>query len=171
MNLAKHLRPILLAEDDADDRLFLEMAFRENLIPNPRVYVADGEELLDYLWGRGSYAGLPEPPKPALILLDLNMPRMNGHEALEKIKADSQLRKIPVVVLSTSVVENEIEGAYQSGANSYISKPASFEDLVQTMRAVKNYWLETVAMPIEEEVTSSEEKFLQNRLLTGLNPE
>jgi CheY-like chemotaxis protein len=141
------LAPILMAEDDADDRLITQKALEENRVANPLVTVGDGEELLDYLHRRGRYA-LPAPAAtPCFILLDLNMPRMDGREALKLIKLDPSLRKIPVVILTTSKAEEDILRTYNTGANSYITKPVTFQGLVEVIRSLKSYWLEIVDLP------------------------
>lgn len=107
----------------------------------------DGEQLLDLLAHRGSYAGEAAVPRPGLILLDLNMPRMDGQEALRIIKADPKLKSIPVVILTTSRAEEEIYRAYQLGANSYVTKPVTFDGLVSVLKALGLYWFEIVELP------------------------
>jgi len=138
--------PILMADDDDGDRLLTYRALEKNQVPNLLVTVMNGEELLDYLRRTGKFAGLPAP-KPCMVLLDLNMPRMDGREALRVIKADPGLRNIPVVVLSTSRAPEDVEGSYDAGANSYIIKPATFDGLVQMIGSLKEYWLEMVELP------------------------
>ena len=107
----------------------------------------DGEELLDYLHRRGKYSPPADTPRPGLILLDLNMPRMDGREALREIKGDASLRQIPVVVMTTSKAEEDILRSYDSGASSFISKPMSFEGLVELMKGLGRYWFEIVELP------------------------
>ena len=144
-----HGRPIviLLADDDEEDRMLAADAMRESRVANDLRFVEDGEELLDYLYKRGSYAGQDAAPTPGLILLDLNMPRKDGREALREIKADPDLRRIPVVVLTTSKAEEDIYRTYDLGANSFITKPVSFEGLVNVMRDIGRYWIEIVELP------------------------
>ncbi|KAA2285404.1 response regulator [Arenimonas fontis] len=138
---------ILIAEDDPDDRLMAEEAFRECRMENPLHFVGDGEELMDYLRRRGRYSGASDHPEPGLILLDLNMPRKDGREALHEIKADPALRHIPVVVLSTSSAEEDVLRSYRDGGNSFITKPASFAGMLEVVRNLGRYWLETVDLP------------------------
>jgi CheY-like chemotaxis protein len=138
---------ILLAEDDPDDRALLRDAFHEAGLRAQLHFVEDGRELLDSLRSSRSDAGENANSAPSLILLDLNMPRMDGHTALARIKEDPDLKKIPVVVLSTSRAREDILRAYDLGANSYIAKPSSFSGLVQTVNTLNDYWLETVTLP------------------------
>lgn len=138
---------IVIADDDADDRMLIEDAFRENRLANPIAFVGDGIELLDLLRGTGSYANSPSRGRPGLILLDLNMPRMDGRTALSHIKADPALRRIPVVVLTTSKADEDILRTYDLGVNSFITKPVSFEALVDVVRTLNHYWLEIVELP------------------------
>ena len=138
---------ILLAEDDADDRLLVKEALAEGRVLNELRSVGDGEELLDYLRRRGRYANPAASPRPGLVLLDLNMPRKDGREALREIKADPDLRRIPVVVMTTSKAEEDIFRSYDLGANSYISKPVTFERLVELMKVMGRYWIEFVELP------------------------
>ena len=136
---------ILLAEDDPDDRLLLQEALQEGRLANELTCVEDGEELLDYLHQRGKWAG--GAPRPGLILLDLNMPKLDGREALRAIKADPSLRHIPVVVLTTSKAEEDVLRSYDLGANSFITKPVTFQSMVDLMRVLGRYWLEIVELP------------------------
>jgi two-component system, response regulator len=136
---------ILLAEDDPDDRLLLREALQEGRLANELTCVEDGEELLDYLHQRGKYRG--GAPRPGLILLDLNMPKLDGREALRAIKADPSLRHIPVVVLTTSKAEEDVLRSYDLGANSFITKPVTFQSMVDLMRVLGRYWLEIVELP------------------------
>jgi CheY-like chemotaxis protein len=140
---------IVMADDDADDRMFAEEALRESHLMNELRFVVDGEELLDYLHRQGAYAPPASAPRPGLILLDLNMPRKDGREVLREIKADPELRRIPVVVLTTSRTETDILRSYDLGANSFITKPVSFEGLVSVMRELGRYWFELVEIPLE----------------------
>ena len=148
--MSAHARPIviLLADDDEEDRMLAAGALAESRVVNELRCVEDGEELLDYLYHRGDKYGAPgSSPTPGLILLDLNMPRKDGREALREIKADPDLRRIPVVVLTTSKAEEDIYRTYDLGANSFITKPVSFEGLVAVMRDIGRYWIEIVELP------------------------
>ena len=138
---------ILMADDDADDRLLAKDALAECQLASDLHFVENGEELLDYLHRRGKYTQVAESPRPGLILLDLNMPKKDGREALREIKADPALRKIPVVVLTTSKADTDIGRIYELGANSFISKPVSFESLVDVMKTLGRYWFEIVELP------------------------
>lgn len=140
---------ILLADDDEEDRMLAADALDESRVVNDFRFVTDGEELLDYLYRRGKYSEPGSAPTPGLILLDLNMPKKDGREALREIKADPELRRIPVVVLTTSQAEEDIYRTYDLGANSFITKPVSFEGLVSVMRDIGRYWIEIVELPPE----------------------
>jgi CheY-like chemotaxis protein len=137
---------ILMADDDADDRLLTRDAMRESHLGNPFREVQDGQELMDYLRRKGKYA-TADAPRPGLILLDLNMPRMDGREALELIKKDPDLRSIPVIILTTSKTEEDILRSYGLGANSFITKPVTFDGLVEIVRALDSYWFNIVQLP------------------------
>jgi CheY-like chemotaxis protein len=138
---------ILVADDDPDDRQMTKEAFQESLVLNDLRFVEDGEELLDYLKQRGKYAGQGAAPLPSLILLDLNMPRKDGREALKEIKADPKLRAIRVVIMTTSKAEEDVVRSYDLSAASYITKPVTFERLVDVVRTLGKYWLEIVELP------------------------
>ncbi len=138
---------ILVAEDDPDDRMLIEEAFEENRVGNSISFVVDGEDLLDYLRRRGKWSDPKDSPRPGLILLDLNMPRMDGREALTQIKADPKLAKIPVVVLTTSKQEEDILRTYGLGVNSFITKPVTFEGLLRVTQVLTSYWIEIVQLP------------------------
>ena len=138
---------ILLADDDEEDRMLAADALAESRVVNDLRCVEDGDELLDYLYQRGRYTDPATAPPPGLILLDLNMPRKDGREALREIKNDPDLRRIPVVVLTTSKAEEDIYRTYDLGANSFITKPVSFEGLVSVMRDIGRYWIEIVELP------------------------
>jgi len=138
---------ILLADDDEEDRMLTADALAESRVVNDLRFVEDGEELLDYLYRRGKFSGPHAAPLPGLILLDLNMPKKDGREALREIKADPELRRIPVIVLTTSKAEEDIYRTYDLGANSFISKPVQFASLVDVMKQIKRYWIEIVELP------------------------
>lgn len=138
---------ILLAEDDPEDRLWVKDAFEEGRFINDLRFVGDGDELMDYLHRRGKYANATDSPQPGLILLDLNMPKKDGREALSEIKADPRLRHIPVVVLTTSQAEEDIYRSYSLGGNSFISKPVTFQPLVDLLKTVGTYWFQIVQLP------------------------
>jgi CheY-like chemotaxis protein len=138
---------VLMAEDDSDDRLLVKDAMAECRWEGDLRFVENGEELLDYLMHRGKYNQPVKAPRPGLILLDLNMPRKDGREALREIKADGELRRIPVVVFTTSKAGTDIGGMYELGANSFISKPIQFDALVGVMRILGQYWFNTVELP------------------------
>ena len=144
---------ILVADDDADDRLLISDAFEEHKLSNPIHYVSDGEELMDYLHRRGSsYESMKGEAFPGLILLDLNMPRKDGRAALKEIKEDASFQRIPVVILSTSKSDEDIVHTYGLGVNSFITKPVTFEGLCDVVKALSLYWIEVVALPPECQV-------------------
>lgn len=138
---------ILLADDDPDDLDMMRRALAKNQLANELYTVGDGEELLDYLHHRGKFEPAGMSPAPALILLDLNMPKMDGREALREIKQDPKLRGIPVVVMTTSTAQQDITRAYELGCNSFISKPITLAELVDVTRVLGNYWFEIVKLP------------------------
>jgi len=142
---------ILMADDDADDRMLAKDALDESRLANELHFVEDGEELMDYLHRRRRYAAPGAAPRPGIILLDLNMPKKDGREALQEIKSDPELRRIPVVVLTTSKADEDICRTYDGGANSYVTKPVTFEGLVDVVRALGRYWFELVALPATQE--------------------
>jgi CheY-like chemotaxis protein len=147
--MSKNHNPItiLLADDDPEDRMLARDALEESRVANKLDMVEDGEELMDYLNRRGSYESLRGTPLPGLILLDLNMPRKDGREALREIKGDPNLRRIPVVVLTTSQAEEDIYRTYDLGVNSFITKPVTFGGLVDVIKALSRYWVEFVELP------------------------
>jgi CheY-like chemotaxis protein len=138
---------ILMADDDADDRMLTEDAMKESRLGNTFRCVEDGQELMDYLTRRGKYAH-GNAPRPGLILLDLNMPRKDGRQALQEIKSDPDLRRIPVVILTTSKTEEDVLRSYDLGANSFISKPVTFDGLVEIVRTLGKYWFSIVELPM-----------------------
>lgn len=142
---------ILMADDDPDDRLLAAEAMRESRVANDLRFVEDGEQLLDYLRRRGRWADPAQSPWPGVVLLDLNMPRMDGREALAEIKGDPELRRIPVVVLTTSRAEADVLRSYGLGASSFITKPVTFGGLVETLRVLGRYWVEVVELPPQSE--------------------
>jgi len=150
--MRKNAKPVifLMADDDPDDRLLIKEAFQESLISNSIYFVEDGVELMDYLRKQGQYAHPVTAPTPDLILLDLNMPRKDGREALAEIKSDAQLRYIPIVVLTTSKAEEDIMRSYDIGAASYITKPVTFDGLVESIRGLGQYWVQIVRLPVIE---------------------
>ncbi|MBD2464712.1 response regulator [Oscillatoria sp. FACHB-1407] len=139
-----------MADDDEDDRMLASEALAECRLMNDLQFVADGEELMEYLYQQGRYAQAGSAPRPGLILLDLNMPRKDGREALREIKASPELRHIPIVVLTTSKTEEDIYRSYNLGASSYITKPVTFESLVNVMKAIGQYWFEIVELPPDD---------------------
>lgn len=138
---------ILMADDDPDDRLLARDAFDEARLSNDLRFVEDGEELLAYLRREGKYAAPESSPRPGLILLDLNMPRKDGREALRELKADPALRTIPVVVLTTSHAEEDVLRSYELGVNSFVSKPMTFASMVELVRSLGHWWFEIVELP------------------------
>lgn len=151
MSNSKRGRPItiLMADDDADDRRLTKDALEESRLANDLRFVENGEELLDYLRHKGKFENDDLAPRPGLILLDLNMPRKDGRTALKEIKADPELRQIPVTVLTTSKADEDIFRSYDLGVNSYIVKPVTFEALVDILQTLEKYWFEIVELPPE----------------------
>ena len=141
---------LLLADDDDEDLMLTCDALAESRLPNEVFCVTDGEDLMDYLRQRGKYTPPAIAPRPGLILLDLNMPKMDGREALREIKSDPDLRGIPVVILTTSKADEDIFRSYDTGASSYISKPVTFEGMVALMKGLGQYWFEIVDLPRPE---------------------
>jgi two-component system response regulator len=140
---------ILMADDDADDRLMTKEAFEESRLANDLRFVENGVELMDYLCRRGKFADPDSSPRPGLILLDLNMPLKDGREALAEIKADPKLKNIRIVILTTSKAEEDILRTYNLSAASYITKPVTFEGLIDVIKTLGKYWLEIVELPAE----------------------
>jgi two-component system, response regulator len=138
---------ILMADDDPDDCMLTRDAFAEAHLINDINFVSNGQELLDYLRHQGPYAPPNTASRPNLILLDLNMPVKNGREALQEIKADPELRSIPVIILTTSQAEEEILRAYDLGASSFITKPVLFESMIEIVKSLGEYWFEIVELP------------------------
>lgn len=142
---------ILVADDDPDDRQLTKDAFLEAKLANDLRFVEDGVELLDYLNRRGKYADPESSPRPGIILLDLNMPRKDGREALTELKQDSRFKTIRVVIMTTSNAEEDIARSYAQSAASYITKPVTFDALVEVIRTFGKYWLEIVELPNGDE--------------------
>jgi len=138
---------ILLADDDEDDLQMTQEALEHSRLGNDLRFAVDGEDLMDYLLRRGRYADPADSPAPGLILLDLNMPKKDGREALAEIKANPDLRKIPVIVLTTSRAEEDVFRTYELGVSSFITKPVTFEGLVEAMKVLTEYWFEIVELP------------------------
>jgi len=153
MSKSGSLITILIADDDPDDRELTRDALAECRLANQVHFVKDGEELLDYLNRRGDYKEHANKPLPGLILLDLNMPRKDGREALKEIKANPDFRRIPIVVLTTSKAEEDIVRTYDLGVNSYVTKPVTFETLVEMIKVIGKYWFEIVELPAESIAT------------------
>lgn len=147
--MANGKRPItiLIADDDEEDVMLSRDALKESRLANDLHIVKDGEELTDYLYRKGKYADPSTSPRPGLILLDLNMPKKDGREALREIKQDPELRRIPIVVLTVSDADEDIYESYDLGVNSYVKKPVTFESLVNVMKAIGMYWFQIVQLP------------------------
>jgi CheY-like chemotaxis protein len=144
---ARRAVTILMADDDEDDRDLTREALQNARLANEMRFAVDGQDLMDYLRREGAYAGAGvEAPRPGIILLDLNMPKKDGREALAEIKADPDLRSIPVVVLTTSKDEEDIYRTYDLGVSSFITKPVTFAGLVEVMRTWQRYWFELVEL-------------------------
>jgi CheY-like chemotaxis protein len=138
---------ILIADDDADDRMMAKEALEECRLANAVYFVENGVELLAYLRRQGPFAEPGAAPRPGLILLDLNMPKMDGREALREIKADALLRRTPIIVMTTSKAEEDIYRTYDLGVSSYVTKPVSFDGLVEVMKTIGRYWFDIVELP------------------------
>ncbi len=147
--MSRQVNPItiLIADDDVDDRMMMRDALEESRLANDIRFVEDGEELMDYLQHRGKFEDPADSPRPGIILLDLNMPKKDGREALKEIKSSPELWSIPVIVLTTSKAEEDIYRTYDLGVNSFITKPVSFDGLVEVMKALGRYWFEIVELP------------------------
>jgi CheY-like chemotaxis protein len=138
---------IVIAEDDEEDRMLTREAMIESRVKNTVHFVEDGEYLMDYLHNKGDYSDKSKFPAPGLILLDLNMPRKDGREALKEIKSNEHLKRIPVVILTTSKAEEDIIRTYDLGVNSFITKPVTFEGMINVMKTLGTYWLDIVELP------------------------
>ncbi len=149
MSAEKHMKMVgvLLVEDDPEDVQITRRAFKKGKIANPLYVVRDGEEAMEFLHHKGRYADASKAPRPGLILLDLNLPRLDGREVLNLIKTDPDLRRIPVVVLTTSSEEADVFGCYDKGANTYITKPVEFQSFLQAVITIGQYWLCIAEIP------------------------
>lgn len=137
----------LMADDDPDDRMLTRDAMEESRVLNDLRFVEDGEELMQYLTRQGKYSNPDDSPRPSIILLDLNMPKKDGREALKEIKSNPELRRIPIVIMTTSQSEEDILRSYDLGASSYITKPVTFDGLIALMKTLGQYWVEFVELP------------------------
>jgi CheY-like chemotaxis protein len=146
---------ILMADDDEEDCAMTKEAMTDARLANKMRFVHDGEELMDYLHRRGEYGDGADAPRPGVILLDLNMPKKDGREALAEIKSEPDLRRIPVCVLTTSAAEEDIFRSYDLGVNSFITKPVTFAGLVEVLQGWTRYWFEIVELPPEEGTTEN----------------
>lgn len=138
---------ILIADDDAEDTMLIKDALKESRLKNGVQSVEDGEQLMQYLRNEGKYSDKNKYPTPGIILLDLNMPKKDGREALKEIKSDKYLRTIPIVILTTSKAEEDILKTYNLGVNSFITKPVKFSMMVDVMKTLNKYWFEIVELP------------------------
>ena len=154
MNNRKEPLTVLVAEDDQLDRSFIRKAWGRSRVANILRFVEDGQELIDYLNHAGKYSNPDRAPRPGVILLDLNMPKKDGREALREIKANPELRHIPVIVLTASEAEEDILRSFQLGASSYITKPVTFEALVDVLQVLGRYWIEIVDLQPDAEQQS-----------------
>jgi CheY-like chemotaxis protein len=145
----QHAPAILYAEDDADDRLLAEMAHRESRVSNPLIFVVDGEDALECLRGTGRHADRAEQPRPGIVLLDLNMPGLDGRETLRIIRADPAIRRVPVLILTTSTADADIAASYDAGANAYIVKPTDFRSLVHIFATLAAFWFDVTSLAKE----------------------
>ena len=148
---------ILMADDDPEDQMLVRDAWKESRLANDLRFVSDGERLMDYLHRRGEYGDPGSSPRPGLILLDLNMPKKDGREALEEIKADPDLMRIPIVVLTSSKADEDIVSSYNLGVSGFITKPVTFDGLVRVMKALGKYWIEIVELPPQNTPQNTEE--------------
>ncbi|HXG13002.1 MAG TPA: response regulator [Gemmataceae bacterium] len=138
---------ILLIEDSPEDYQTTVRALRQVGLANPIHHCADGDEALDFLHRRGAYADPARAPRPMIILLDLNLPGTDGREVLAEVKRCDGLKVIPVIVLTTSADERDVQRCYEAGANSYIQKPVDFDGFLRAIRSLKEYWFEIVILP------------------------
>jgi len=148
MNIERSAPTILVADDDPDDRQWIKESLTETGKAGKLLFVVDGEDLMDFLHHSGKYTAMPSLSYPGLILLDLNMPKMDGREALKAIKSDARLRHIPIIILTTSKAEHDIFHTYNLGANSVILKPVTYAALVQIMNNLTRFWFDTAQLPL-----------------------
>lgn len=141
---------ILYADDDPEDRMLARDAFEESRLANKLIFVEDGEELMNYLTHQGEFEDKEKFPVPGLILLDLNMPKKDGREVIKEMKSNPDLKYIPIIVLTTSSAEEDILKTYDLGVNSFITKPVTFDSLVEIMKTLGKYWFEVVELPQKE---------------------
>jgi two-component system response regulator len=140
-------QPILLVEDSPEDFETTRRAFLRAGLKNPIVHCSDGDQALDYLFRRGAWTDAGAAPRPGLVLLDLNLPGTDGREVLEEIKRDEDLKRIPVIVLTTSSDERDVQACYRAGANSYVQKPVDIEGFFRAIERLNGYWFEVVILP------------------------
>jgi two-component system response regulator len=150
MDHARREVNVLLVEDNPDHAELSMKALKDGNLLNKIFWVKDGAEALDFVYHRGRYAEASASPRPELILLDIRLPKVDGHEVLRTIKSDAALKSIPVVMMTTSEREDEIRQSYQAGANSFVSKPIRFADFVERVKTVKLYWVLTNLLPESE---------------------
>ncbi len=144
----KHARPILIVEDSDEDFAAMMWVWQKEAIPWPVLRSKNGEQALDRLYRRGEFVGLTAEDEPSLVLLDLNMPRVDGRTVLATMKQDAHLRRIPVVILTTSHNPKDVEECYQIGANSYMVKPIQLARLREDLRQLVTYWMDVVQLPL-----------------------
>lgn len=147
----RHSQTILIVEDNDDDFFAAMRAFKKVELANPVWRCTNGDQALDYLFRRGEFSDPDKAPRPGIVLLDLNLPGTDGRQVLRTIKGDPGLKKIPVVVLTTSRARQDIEKCYADGANSYIQKPVDMAGFVQAITRLKEYWFEVALLPKENE--------------------
>ncbi len=150
--VTRNRQPILLVEDSPEDREITIRAFKKAGVANDIFCCESGEEALDFLHRRGAYADPVRSPRPGIILLDLNMPGTDGREVLQDIKSEPGLKKIPVIIMTTSRDDRDIESCYEMGANSYVEKPVDIQSFVEAITRLKDYWFEIVVLPKPEEI-------------------
>lgn len=146
MITTKNINLIVVADDDSDDRMLIMEAFEENNLNCPLCFVEDGLELLDLLFQKGKYAGAEGSNLPDLIILDINMPKKNGKDALIEIRNNPKTKHIPILMFSTSNAVDEIAHTYRLGANSFIIKPSSYSGFVEVTKNIQSYWVDTVSV-------------------------
>ena len=147
----RHSQIILIVEDNDDDFFATMRAFKKVGLANPVQRCTNGDQALDYLFRHGEYSAADRAPRPGIILLDLNLPGTDGRQVLRTVKADPDMKKIPVIVLTTSSARQDIEACYADGANTYIQKPVNLDGFVHAMVQLKKYWLEIAILPKENE--------------------